>query len=79
MSVISFLAVYLVVWAIVLQAVLPFGVKAQSEDGEIVPGTDPSAPVKPMWRIKLLATTLIALVIWGILYWLIQTTGLGFR
>ena len=39
------LAIYFVVWWIVLFLTLPFGVRSQHEDGEGAPGTDPGAPV----------------------------------
>ena len=42
------IAIYFVVWWIVLFAILPFGVKSQTEHGEeIAPGTDPGAPILP--------------------------------
>ena len=79
MPIISFIAVYIVIWALVLQAVLPFGVRTQSDAQEIVPGTEPSAPLRPRWGIKMIVTTLIALVLWGVFYWVYSTTGLGIR
>ena len=38
-------AIYFVLWWVVLFVTLPFGVRSQHEDGEGIPGTDPSAPV----------------------------------
>ena len=39
-------AIYFIMWWIVLFAVLPWGVRSQTEHGEEVPpGTDPGAPV----------------------------------
>ena len=40
----SIIAIFFVVWWIVLFAVLPFGVRTQQEDGEVVPGSEASAP-----------------------------------
>ncbi len=79
MGIVSFIAVYAVIWAIVLQAVLPFGVRTQAEAGGIVPGSEPAAPVRMRWGIKLLATSLIALALWGVFYWFYRKTGLGLR
>jgi predicted secreted protein len=79
MPVVSFIAVYVLIWALVLQAVLPFGVKSQSETGAVTEGTDPGAPVRPLWLPKILITTLIAFVLWGVFYWIAITTGLGMR
>lgn len=61
--------VYGVIWWMVFFMTLPVGVRSHDEsDDEIVPGTHSSAPVTPaIWR-KVLATTVIALVVWGFFY-----------
>ena len=57
MSITTAIAVYFVLWWVVLFAVLPWGVRSQEESGEVVPGTDPGAPTLPaLWR-KLMWTT----------------------
>jgi predicted secreted protein len=58
-------AIYFVVWWIVLFAVLPWGVRSQDESGEVVPGSDPGAPAIPRLGLKLIATTLVAGVVFG--------------
>ncbi len=60
------LAIYFVVWWITLFLTLPFGVRSQHEDGEGAPGTDPGAPVATGMGRKLIWTTLISAVIFGI-------------
>lgn len=61
MSVVTAIAVYFVIWWIVLFAVLPWGVKIP-DNPEL--GHATSAPEKPdLWR-KALWTTLIAAVVW---------------
>jgi predicted secreted protein len=73
MNITTILAIYFIIWWITLFAVLPFGIKSQSESGaesgvEIEAGTDPGAPaMHVMWR-KVMWTTLIATIIFGILY-----------
>jgi predicted secreted protein len=68
MSTTTVIAIYVLIWWITLFAVLPFGVRSQHESGEFEAGTDPGAPaVHLVWR-KLLYTTLIATVIFGVLY-----------
>ena len=59
------IAVFFLIWWIVLFAVLPWGVHRQDEDGEIAPGTDPGAPALPNLRRKLLWTTLASFVIFA--------------
>ena len=62
------LAVFFLIWWVVLFAVLPWGVRSQHEQGEIVPGTDPGAPVVPRLGRKLLWTTLVAGMIFAGFY-----------
>jgi predicted secreted protein len=61
MSIVTSIAVYFVIWWIVLFAVLPWGVKVP-ENPE--PGHATSAPEKPMLVRKALWTTLIAAIVW---------------
>ena len=44
-SISTALAIYFVLWWIVLFLTLPFGVRSQHEDGGGAPGTDPGAPI----------------------------------
>ena len=60
MSLATAIAVYFIIWWIVLFAVLPWGARSQAEGGEVVSGSDPGAPVLPRLWWKLLWTTLIA-------------------
>ena len=67
MTVTTILAIYFIIWWVVLFAVLPWGVRSQEESGDVSPGTDPGAPaVHKVW-IKLLWTTVVASVVFGIL------------
>ncbi len=68
--------VYVVIWWMVLLMVLPWGVKVP-ENPE--PGHATSAPQNPMMWRKALITTLIAAVLWGIAYWLIESEWLTLR
>ena len=76
MSAISLLAVYFVVWWIVLFAVLPWGMRTQEEEGEIILGTAHSAPTRPMLVRKALATTVIAAVVVAALWLAVDYFGL---
>jgi predicted secreted protein len=62
-------AIYFVFWWIVLFLTLPFGIRSQHEGGEgasqVIPGTDPGAPVAPRMGRKLIWTTLISAVLFG--------------
>ena len=63
------LAIYFVVWWLVLFVTLPFGVRSQHEDGEGAPGTDPGAPIMARMGRKLIWTTLISAVIFAVAMW----------
>ncbi len=63
----TYVAIYFLIWWIVLFAVLPFGVRNQEEAGDVVPGTDPGAPALHRLWSKLGWTTLVATVVFGIL------------
>ncbi len=62
----SILAIYFVLWWVVLFVTLPFGVRSQVEGEETVPGTDPGAPVVTLMVRKLIWTTAISAVIFAI-------------
>ena len=57
------LALYFVIWWILLFAVLPFGVNSQAESGDVVKGTEPGAPALPALQEKAIWTTLVASVV----------------
>ena len=56
-------AVYFTTWWIVLFAVLPFGVRSQHEARDVVPGSDPGAPLLPRLAVKALWTTGLSAVV----------------
>jgi predicted secreted protein len=65
MSIPTAIAVYSIIWWVVLFAVLPWGVRSQRETGNVASGTDPGAPAIPHLRAKLVWTTLIAAAVFG--------------
>jgi predicted secreted protein len=73
MTIVGGLAVYFVIWWTVLFAVLPFGIRSQSETGEVTQGTDPGAPMLPGLVRKGLITTVIAALVF-VLVWYIWAT-----
>jgi predicted secreted protein len=71
MSIFTALAIYFIIWWVVLFAVLPWGVHSQHESGEMAPGTDPGAPVLTNLKQKLVWTTVVATVVfaaWFVVY-----------
>jgi predicted secreted protein len=66
----SALALYLLFWTFTLFLVLPYGVRTSEEVGEeLVPGQASSAPHRASIPRKLLWTTLISALLFG-LFWL---------
>ena len=63
------IAIYFVLWWVVLFTTLPFGVRSQHEEGEGAPGTDPGAPVLAQMGWKLLWTTIVSGVLFAIGMW----------
>ena len=71
MSLATSIAIYFIIWWVVLFAVLPWGVRSQHEGGEIAPGSDPGAPTIPALKRKLVWTTIIAALVfalWRVVY-----------
>lgn len=60
------LAIYFVLWWIMLFVMLPFGVRSQHENGAGAPGTDPGAPIASRMGRKLVWTTLLSVVVFAI-------------
>jgi len=61
-------AIYFIIWWLVLFAMLPIGIRTQDEDGNVSPGTVESAPSLPRLLPKMLATTVIATIIFAGVY-----------
>ena len=70
------IAIYVVVWWIVLFTVLPWGATPPAEPGK---GHAESAPEHPRILLKALITTLLAGVVWGGIYLLIHSDLISFR
>ncbi len=64
MSIGAALVLYAVIWFMCLFVALPFRIRSQFDDGKVVPGTPPSAPVDPGLKTKVKWTTIAATLIW---------------
>ena len=76
MEIVTGILLYVMIWWTVLFAVLPW--KATPSNDPLV-GNSLSAPENPRIATKFLITTVIAFVIWGAVYSLIQTEWISFR
>ncbi|MCV6823732.1 MULTISPECIES: DUF1467 family protein [Halocynthiibacter] len=79
MAITSALVLYAVVWFMTLFVVLPIRLKSQDEAGDVTPGTPKSAPANPQLKKRALIVTLVAAVIWGILFTIIVTETITVR
>lgn len=68
MTITTGLAIYFVIWWLVLFTVLPWGVRSQEEQGEVARGTDPGAPTIPHLGRKLVWTTAVTAAIFAAIY-----------
>ena len=67
------LAIYFMMWWIVLFAILPFGVRTQAEEGEVVPGTEASAPARFRMLRTAIWTTIVTTMLFAGFVWLRQS------
>jgi len=65
MSFSTSVAIFFIIWWVVLFTVLPWGIRSQAETGEVVPGSDPGAPALPKLKSKLVWTTLVAAIVFA--------------
>jgi predicted secreted protein len=78
MSWVSGIAVYFIIWWTALFLVLPWGVRPVSSD-DVAKGHAAGAPQRPhMWR-RVAATTLVAAVLWLVVYVVIETGVISIR
>lgn len=75
----SILAIYFVVWWIVLFAVLPWGMRTQEEEGEVILGTEPSAPANPRLVRKAIVTSIVAAIVTFLIWALFGYLGIGVK
>jgi predicted secreted protein len=68
MTLTTSIAIYFIIWWVVLFAVLPWGIRSQEESGGVVHGTDPGAPAAPRLGRKLVWTSLVAALVFAIWY-----------
>jgi predicted secreted protein len=69
MSLITALAIYFIIWWLVLFTVLPWGAHSHHEtDADVEPGNAPSAPLRPRIALKFAITTVVSLIVFAVVY-----------
>jgi len=60
---------FMIAWMLAFMAMLPLGgIRSQLEAGKVVAGSDPGAPVRPKLARKAMWATIIAFVVWAVLF-----------
>jgi predicted secreted protein len=72
------IVVFGLVWWTALFAVLPFGTRPDP-DGDLAAGGWRGAPERPLLLRKIIATTILSVVIWLGIYLLVESDWLSFR
>ena len=76
----SSIVVYVIAWWLVFFMALPIGVRPPHEIGETAqPGHEAGAPVRTHLARKALAATLIAGLLWGLVFWAVTADVISFR
>ena len=78
MSLIAGIAIYFVLWWLILFAVMPFGMRTQADADEVILGTTRSAPSRPHFLKAALRTTIVTAFVFGFYYYLTVVAGYTF-
>ena len=71
-------ATYVIIWWLVMFMVLPWGVR-RIEPEDLREGDDPGAPANPRMLIKVAVTTVVAGMVFGLVYLVIKSGVISFR
>ena len=77
MSFLTGFAIYFIVWWITLFLVLPIGVRTQAEEKDVILGTTESAPLRFSLVRKVILTSIVSAVIFGVYFVLTVVFGLS--
>lgn len=78
MSLWTGIAVYIVIWWVIIFMVLPWGVRPVGAD-DVAKGHASSAPRQPRILTKMAVTSVVAALVWVGIYFLIESGGLSLR
>ncbi len=78
MSWTSGLAIYLVIWWLVIFLVLPWGRRDTIGSENVQKGQDAGAPKRPRMLVKMAVTTVASGVIFAAFYWVTESGAISF-
>ena len=73
------IVLFAVIWFMVFFIALQVGARSQADAGEIVPGTPASAPANVRMKRKVIATTMITVVLWSVIAGVVLSGAVGLR
>lgn len=73
MTVTAAIVLFSVIWFMLLFIALPLRMQSQGEAGSVVPGTPSSAPADPKLKKKVFWVTIVTIVLWVPLVWVITS------
>lgn len=74
MGILTGLAIYFILWWLVLFTVLPWGAHSHHEtEIENAPGNAPSAPVRPRLALKFAITTVVSAIVFAGVYAILES------
>ena len=79
MSLTGGIVLFAVIWFLVFLMALQIRPKSQADAGEIVPGTPAGAPADVQMKRKVVATTMIAIILWSIIASVLLSGALTLR
>ncbi len=71
MPIVTAIAVYFVIWWVCLFTVLPWGIRGQAEEHDVVEGSEPGAPVQARMKRKFMQNTVLSAIVFCIIYALV--------
>ncbi len=64
------IAIYFIIWWVMIFITLPFRMRPQFETGDVVEGTEQAAPAKPQLMRRMIWNTILSGVVFFV-YWLV--------
>ena len=77
MSLTGSIAVFVIIWWLVLFMVLPIGSREVVDQADVEKGQDAGSPKRTRLLFKMLMTTLVSLVVFALFYWLVSAGHLA--
>lgn len=79
MNITGGIVLFAVIWFMVFFIALQIRPKSQADAGDVVPGTPASAPAEVHMKRKVVATTMIAIILWSVIASIILSGAVTLR